>query len=157
MKTRFRVIAVLLMVLTMFSAVAVPAFAANTSNEEFAGFEIFDGRALPPREKDDASPHYLYLYADNDEFDTYYVASLGLAEYGDDDFNDCTMVSGQYVDHVTCREGTRYSIYNGVYANGYPWATLFFSGYRDNYIYGGCISGRWSPDSSGRYTYATTE
>ena len=154
MKTKSRIFATLLVVLTLVSAVSIPALAANTQDETFSNYEIYiDGNFLPPREKEDASPHYLYITGGN--MDVVYVFSHGLETYSNWGDNNLTKANGQFVDFVTCRKGTRYSISNGVYEAGCPWAALGIL--RADSWWGGVIDGKWSPDSTGRYTYAVPE
>ena len=152
MKNRARTSLTLLSMIPLVSVFISPTTAANIIDEEFYDYGIYsNGWWLPPREKDDASPHYLYLT--DCDVNTVKVSSNGRESYAQSSSGkNLTIANGQYVSYVTCRVGTKYSISNGVYEAGYPWAELFFQ--RDIGWWGFSITGKWSPDSSGRYTYA---
>lgn len=153
MKNSRRIFSIVLTLAVVLSLAAITASAANTTDEEFYGFEIWiDGRHLYPREKDDATPHYLYVTDGN--ISTMRVMSTGSETYVDYNYGENTTTSnGRVVNNVVCQRGTRYSIHNIVYEEGYPWASLHISRFND--WAGGVITGVWSPDSRYTYTSAT--
>ena len=119
---RFSIVVVAMVMLLSMTSVYVSA--ANTTPETI-GYEIFvDGRALIPREKDDATAHYFYVSSST--YSVMQISSFGLSNFFDsyDQDQNTTRSNGQYVHHVACRVGTKYSIVNRVYEDGYPWATL---------------------------------
>ena len=148
---RFSIVVVAMVMLLSMTSVYVSA--ANTTPETI-GYEIFvDGRALIPREKDDATAHYFYVSSST--YSVMQISSFGLSNFFDsyDQDQNTTRSNGQYVHHVACRVGTKYSIVNRVYEDGYPWATLFVADYYSPA--GGHIQGEWSPDSTVAYTIAS--
>ena len=151
MKSSKRLIAVVLTLITLVSMASINVSAANTVPEPLNSYDIWvDGRELTPREKDDATAHYFYITDSN--YSVMCVASFGLTNFFDGNgYNqNTTRSNGQYVSHVVCRVGTKYSIVNRVYEDGYPWTTLFVCDYYSPS--GGYLVGEWSPDSTTAYT-----
>lgn len=151
MKSSTRLIAVVLTLVTLVSIASINVSAANTVPEPLNGYDIWvDGRELTPREKDDATAHYYYITSSN--YSVMRVSSHGLTNFFDGNYDqqNTTRSNGQYVSYVVCRVGTKYSIVNRVYEDGYSWATLCVSDYYSPS--GGYLYGEWSPDSTTAYT-----
>lgn len=159
MKSYHRII-VLLVVLATLIALSASVFAANTADTAFNDFfyEGDNNNYLPPREKTNTTPHYLYITSGTDA--TVRVKSLGSTNEDFANANNvfnATYSNGGIVAYVISRVGTKYSVHNLVYEslssynNKYASIAILGLYSKDN---AGYVTGVWSPDSSGTYVSA---
>lgn len=150
MKNGKRIISLCCAIIAILSVLAVSAFASNYTDEGFA-FTVYTDvvKLLDWREKTDTTPIYLYIKTGTTS--PIRVSALGAIE-SSDVMTDLTCVHGAYAAYVTCSVGVKYSVHSFVYECGYDLASLQFW---NPYSTSNYITGVWSPDSVGTYTYAT--
>ena len=153
MKNSKRLVALMLLVVTIFSAVSVSASASNWQDSCFYNFTLRSyQRYLNPRAKEDASPCYVKITQATHNQATFisangcYSSSSSATRY-----NQTRDGSGKRVAHVSILPYQGYLVRSMIYENKYPYASLGFS---TSLVGGNEISGVWSPDSVGSYPYA---
>ena len=143
MKKTERKIAVAVLAVMMFSALATTAYAshANLSFENvYISFADFCGIGLVG-DKDNDTP--LYVEIDNKNIArTYKVRALGCTITGDQRVN-LTYDGTDLCAYAVCNVGVDYSIQSLIYERGYGYATVELCACGPS-----CdTSGKWSPDS----------
>ena len=149
MKHSIRKIAIALLAVMIFSALAGYAYAANVSSTTFQGFTVTSqggsySAAANAREKTNSSAMVILI-------DTSSVGSIhnvrAMGSYGTlVNAENCTKYNNAPADHVVCGEGTYYGIKNTIREHGYTYAfpSIMHNAY-------GTASGKWAPDSSQSY------
>lgn len=153
MKNSKRLVALMLLVVTIFSVVSVSASASNWQDSKFYNFTLYSyQRYLNPRAKEDTSPCYVKITkADHNQ--TTFISANGC--YSDGKYAaryNCTRDgNGKSVAHVSILPNQGYLVRSMIYENKYPYASLGFS---TPIVGGNEVTGVWSPDSVGSYPYA---
>ena len=144
-----RVICLCLVIVTIMSFFAMSASAANTTDVDFSR-TVYSTYwlSIPPGEKEDASPIFLYIDKITNGDTHIQVAAKGNTT-GSGYFENYTYANGVPVSSVVCRKGIRYSVHNTIHENGCTYALLTFRLFE--YISSCTVSGTWSPDSTGTY------
>ena len=161
MKKSKRVVALMLVLVTLISILTVTASASNYGNTNFYNFTLReDQRFLNTREKQDDTP--CYVRVNNALINQ--VIHINAFGYLVDDKEATTLRGhctrdgyGQYQEFVSILPYQDYRIRNMINEFGYPYASLGFSSPSDGAFQGEVgneVSGVWSPDSLGNYQYA---
>lgn len=147
MKCFVRKIAVALLAVMIFSALAGYTYAANTTFNDFtvtghAGSYI---SADSPSKKTDSSAMVIYINSSSIG-SSYNVRVMGS---GSSILNaeNCTVYNSIPADHVVCGKNTYYGIKNTVIEDGYKYASPSLM---QGTAYG-TVSGKWAPDSAQSY------
>lgn len=146
MKRSFRKIAVALLAVMVFSALAGYVYAANATFQEFSVTTQAGtyGAAANPRQKQAYSAMALYINSSS----VGSVHNVRVMGSGNSALNavNCTVYNNRPADHVVCGESTYYSLKNTVKEDGYGYAfpSIMHSSY-------GTVSGKWAPDSGQSY------
>lgn len=154
MKNSKRFLALVLMVVMMFSVMAIGASAADPNIKDTSFSFTVTGSAYTSttvRAKNDTSTVYLFLN-DSSTYIHCYAQACGSTTYTSGLYNK-TLVNAERVTNVVCRRGVQYSIHSDIYEEGYRYAALRFKQLVTPNS--GTVAGVWSPDSSGSYTDAT--
>lgn len=150
MKKTVRKIAVAVLAVVIFTALATTAYASH-ANIDFKDISISYASFCHIEQvgdKDNDTP--LYINIENKYVaQAYRVRALGCIFNGEQRVN-LTYSNGELCDSVLCSVGTDYSVHSLIYERGYGYATLelMACGPTCN------TSGKWSPDSVGTYTSA---
>lgn len=149
MKRYMKKIAVALLAVMLFSALASYAYAANTEFNNFR-FTAHAGDYVSAPDvvgKTNSTP--MVVYIDSSSIGgSHFVRANGRTSETSMGNNNCTVYNNQLVDHVICNEGTFYSIKNVIRENGYAFAVPTIAN-RTSY---GTVSGKWAPDSAQTYS-----
>lgn len=153
MKNSKRLVALMLLVVTIFSAVSVSASASNWQDSYFYNFTLRSyQRYLNPRAKEDASPCYVKITQATHNQATFVTANGCYSSSSSATRYNCTRNgNGNLVSRVAIYAKHDYLIRSTIYESKYPYASLGFS---TSLVGGNEISGVWSPDSVGSYPYA---
>lgn len=164
MKQAKRVLTLLLLAATLVSALAMTAYAANTTPEEFDVYvQIMNDFAdVARRRKENKTTVYFYpetstpvVTGNLQPIRTLHVSVYGSADAPGVSSANFTQVNGEIKAYVTCRVGTQYSIYNTVKEAGYTYAYLRIANGNDSTTVPTIVEGVWSPNSTRTYTVAT--
>lgn len=153
MKHSKRLIALMLLVVTIFSVMSVSVSAANWADTNFYNFTLYSyERYLNPRTKENTTPCYVKI-TDADYNQTTFISANGCYTNSSSATRyNCTRDGyGNYANHVSVLAEQGYLIRSIIYENKYPYASLGFS---TPIVGGNEVSGVWSPDSQGSYPYA---
>lgn len=132
-------------------SMATPAL-ANTTDRTIdfdvnaLNYNVTTGSA----KKDGKTPVYVYLTSLASR-DSMYVRALGVANSKSYNMTE-NGTTGSLTDHVTCKQGTQYSVHSQIYEKGYGYAKVAFKS--KNAINSERAVGKWSPDSTKTYTHA---
>lgn len=152
MKQGKRILAMLLVVVTIMSMSAFSVSAANTRDTTHT-FSVTDDFARNGNVREKENNSAVYLHIDHHIYVHTYVQAQGCLSTGANKTN-CTVVEGEVVAQVVCRNDIKYSIHNQIHEIGYGYAALDF-----RHINGDTqtttLTYTWSPDSAGSYTPAT--
>lgn len=153
MKHSKSIIALMLLVVTIFSLMSVTVSAANWGDTKFYNFTLYSyERYLIPRAKENTTPCYVKI-TDAIYNQTTFISANGC--YTDSSTTaryNCTRDgNGNPVSHVSVLAYQGYLIRSMIYEFEYPYASLGFS---TPIIAGNEVGGAWSPDSLGTYPYA---
>ena len=148
---------VILSMVIMISASALPVLAANTTDTYITGLVVSGGGEVVysgSRSKDDDSPMYLLIY-NSTTYNTTRVKALGtnaISATSSNSYNCTCIAGGTRVSYVTCYRGIDNSVHSFVNEDGYYRATYSFmnpnSGSQTVYA-------EWSPDSWNTHVDAT--
>lgn len=156
MKKLKRALFLLLAISVIVSSAAFSVFASNTTDYGIYDFEVpFQSYSIPlyPREKEDATPIYLYITSAKYSYSGIATQALAYTSRTSSYNSTLTVSNGVCVQYVTCIPYVQHSIHSDIYEEGYSYASLrFFTGGISS---GEVISGVWSPDSTRTYTSAT--
>lgn len=149
MKKSKRVIAMLLLVLTIASIFSVTAFAAQLDDSYFFNMTMYSyWRYLTHRTKDDVSPIYLHI-SEAQTNNAVCARATGTYADGTGRINYTWDAYDNLVDYVRVWPGIVYSVRNIIHESGKPDASLGFKNYLG---LPNEITGAWSPDSTIRRT-----
>ena len=153
MKNSKRLVALMLLVVTIFSVVSVSASASNWQDTDFYNFTLRSyQRYLNPRAKEDTTPCYVKITAAAHNQTTFISANGCYSSSSSATRYNCTRNGNGYsVAHVSILPYQGYLVRSMIYENKYPYASLGFS---TPIVGGNEVSGVWSPDSVGSYPYA---
>ena len=152
MKNSKRLVALMLLVVTIFSAVSVSASASNWQDSYFYNFTLRSyQRYLNPRAKQDTSPCYVKLTKATHNQTTFISANGCYSSTSATRYNCTRDGNGNPVAHVSILPYQGYLVRSMIYEYKYPYATLGFS---TPIVGGNEVTGVWSPDSVGSYPYA---
>lgn len=150
MKRYIKKIAVVLLAVMLFSAMANYAYASisQTYFSKYASYGTFV-KIATQREKQDETPVYLNIN-NNHMTPTYFARVMGCDDNGNSPVNR-TLLNGQDADYVTCIPGTDYGIDNKVFERGSRWVYVDIqaNGVSSN------TTGYWAPDSDEDKGYAS--
>lgn len=148
-----RIMATMLMAVTILTASAIPALAANTGDASISNFTISALVYTPitARSKTDSTPVYLYYTGGSNSSVKVQTQGGGTLSGS---FSNYTLSSSSAATYVTCRINVQYSIHSSIHESGLSFARLGFRS--QNTALPETISGVWSPDSAGTYADATT-
>lgn len=154
MKQGKRILAMFLLVVTVFTmaSFSVSAATPNTSDTTHTiqvNDDFTKNRAYRPKNNSTA----IYLHIDNHIYVHSFVQAQGCTSSGGNR-TKCTIVEGEVVAQVVCRNDIQYSIRNNVYEKGFACASLDFR-HINNDTQNTTLTYTWSPDSAGSYIPAT--
>ncbi len=155
MKHAKHLIAMVLVVISLMSLMAVPVAAADpnthdTTHDVPVSSVFTENR--PYREKRNTTA--VYLLINSALFTHTYVQAQGCSSDGKIRTN-FTLVEGNSVYQVVCRVGVKYSVHSEIYEEGYRYASLDFKYLINNQTLTTNLNYTWSPDSTREYVYAT--
>ena len=153
MKNSKRLVALMLLVVTIFSVVSVSASAPNWRDTAFYNFRLKSSQCyLYPREKEDTTPCYVKIN-DATYNQTIFVSANGCyAQSSSATRYNCTRDgNGNPVTRVSILPYQGYLVRSMIYEFKYPYAS---HGLSTPIVAGNEVDGVWSPDSVGSYPYA---
>lgn len=153
MKNSKRLVALMLLVVTIFSVVSVSASASNWLDSNFHDFTLWSSQHyLNPRAKEDTSPCYVKITQATHNQITFVTANGCYSGSSSATRYNCTRDgNGNPVTRVSILPYQGYLVRSMIYENKYPYASL---GFFTPIVGGNKVSGVWSPDSVGSYPYA---
>ena len=153
MKNSKRLVALMLLVVTIFSVVSVSASASNWQDSSFYHFTLWSSQHyLNPRAKENTSPCYVKITDTTYNLTTFVTANGCYSSSGSATRYNCTRDgNGNVVSRVAILAEQGYLIRSMIYEYKYPYASL---GLSTSLVGGNVVSGVWSPDSVGSYPYA---
>lgn len=150
MKKTASIIASVLLIAILASALAVNVFAASTEHTEFSTNVYLDSytHIYPVISKYNNSDLMIDIQTGTNSY--YYVRAVG-CDYLGRNLTNYTFYNNQIIDHVTVQRGTMYSIPSVVDDRGDGWATIGIKAPGNP----GAASGYWSPDTYVQYATPT--
>jgi len=151
MKITNRILTMALAVIMLMSVMIIPAFAANTSDEDFWNFTApaIGYNRITGRPKTNSTAVYVCVTQTNNA--VVHTRAYGQNSTGSN-YQNCTLSNGSIVDYVNCYKGIHHSIHSMINEYGWGYASLGFSSAGSS---SDVVTGWWSPDSSQSHTEAT--
>lgn len=148
MKRYMRKIAVALLAITLFSALATNAYASITQTEYSVQTSIDSYKTIDSRrQKQDATPLYLEI-EENYMTPSYYARAMGCTYSGTTGTN-LTYYNGALVDHVRCTKDAMWAIQSLIYEREYGWCYIDL---KANGL-ASTTTGHWAPDTDTSMDY----
>lgn len=143
MKRYMKKIAVALLAVMLFSALASYAYASTATFSTFSVSGYAGDFASVGTAKEKRSTAPMVIFFDSSSVGvTHKVRALGRNNAGTGGTN-CTIFNNMFVDYVICSENTYYNISNTIIEDGFTYATLS-TAHGSSY---GTVTGKWAPRS----------